>query len=127
MKHRVIPRRAERLVISRLLIELARVFHKRTFVGSHAGKPFGSEIDIVFVAACVAIGDFENRPMSASDVSHYIDMARATVQRKLDELVGRDILVRESSKYRLSPYAVVNGEAFVALANRVIRKALPKE
>jgi len=120
---RVIPRRAERLSISRLLIELTKTFHKRTFVGSHAGKAFGAEIDIVFVAACVAIGDFEDRPMSASDVSNYIDMPRTTVQRKLDQLVGRDILARDGHKYRLSGYAVEHGEAFVGLAERVIRKA----
>lgn len=123
---RVIPRRAERLAISRLLLELARAFHNKSFTGP-GGKPFGAEIDIVFVGACVAIGDLENRPMSASDVATYIDMPRATVQRKLDQLVRREVVIRRGTKFAMSPSAVANADAFVEQVSRAIRKAQPKD
>lgn len=127
MIHRTVPRRAERLAICRLLVELARAFHKRTFTDGQGGKPFGAEIDIVFVAACVAIGDFEGRLMTASNVAHYIDMPRATAQRKLDELTERGIIEHKDHKYRLSPFAVARGADFVAIADRVIAKAQPQK
>lgn len=122
---RVIPRRAERLAISRLLLELARIFHAKTYEGP-GGKPFGAEIDIVFVGACVAIGDLEYRPMSASDIAGYIDMPRATVQRKLEQLVRRGIVSRAGTKFCMASHAVANADAFVELANRVIARAQPK-
>jgi CRP-like cAMP-binding protein len=123
---RIIPRRAERLAIAKLLLELARAFHNKTYKGP-GGKPFGAEIDIIFVGACVAIGDLERRPMNASDIASYIDMPRATVQRKLDQLVRRGIITRVGNKYWMSPFAIENGDAFVERANRVIAKAQPKE
>lgn len=127
MKHpRAIPRRAERLAISRLLLDLARVFHNKAYKET-GGKPFGAEIDIIFVGACVAIGDLERRPMSASDIASYIDMPRATVQRKLDQLVRRNIVTREGNHFLMSPFAVQNADAFVERANRVIARAQPKE
>lgn len=126
MQPRVIPRRAERLAISRLLLDLARVFHNKTYEGP-GGRPFGAEIDIIFVGACVAIGDLERRPMTASDIATYIDMPRATVQRKLNQLVRRDIIGRAGNKYFMSPFAVANADAFVERANRVIAKAQPRD
>ena len=81
----------------------------------------------IFVGACVAIGDLEHRQMSASDIANYIDMPRATVQRKLDQLVRRGIVVRNGNKFCMSPFAIANADAFVETANRAIRKAQPKE
>jgi CRP-like cAMP-binding protein len=122
---RVIPRRAERLAIARLLVQLAKGSHAAAFVGT--GKPFGAEIDVVFVTACVAIGDFEGRPMNTSDISTYIDMPRATVQRKLAELTKRDIITRKGNKYTLSQRLIEGADRFVDAANNMIAKAQPKE
>jgi DNA-binding MarR family transcriptional regulator len=106
------------------MVQLAKGSHKTAFAG---GKPFGAEIDVVFVTCCVAIGDFEGREMSASDISTYIDMPRATVQRKLTELVGRGVIARKGNKYRLSQKLIDGADAFVDAANRAIRKAQPRE
>jgi DNA-binding transcriptional ArsR family regulator len=123
---RVVPRRAERLAIARLLLELTRVIYNSRYTGS-GEKPFGTEIDIVFVGACVAIGDLEHRPMSASDIAAYIDMPRTTVQRKLKQLVRRDIVTRHGTKFWLSSRLIASADAFVEAANRAIRKAQPKQ
>jgi CRP-like cAMP-binding protein len=116
-------RRAERLTIAHLLVGLAREVHQTFLKGT--GRPFGAEIDIVFVAACVSIGDFEARPMSASDVSNYIEMPRATVQRKLSELIRRRVVTRRGNRFVLAPRPE-SANGFVDRAMRVIKTAQPR-
>ena len=64
---------------------------------------FGANIDGVFVACSVLIGQVENRPMTANKISLYLGVKRPTVYRKLQELVDLDVLVRKGRVYFVSP------------------------
>lgn len=112
----------ERLSVSHALIGLAKEIH-RTWVPY---KPFGTEIDLVFVSACVGIGDFEERPMTASNVAHYIEMPRATVERKLSALIRRGVVIRQGNVFVLAPRTEADVAKYVERAKRVLLKAQPK-
>jgi hypothetical protein len=120
MKSPPIPRRAERLAIARLLVALAKELHSDV-LGKAGAKPnFGSEIDAVFVAACVVIGHLEERPMTVTNVSDYLGARRTTVQRKLDFLVERGVIVRKARRYWLSPERVQSDLTFIDTAKRLV-------
>ena len=46
----------QRLVIGRLIIDIMRNLH---VAYAPAGEPFGSRLEIAFIALCVAVGDIE--------------------------------------------------------------------
>lgn len=86
-----------RLAIAKLFIELARVFYT-----GDTGASFSSDLQLIFLGSCVAVGDLEKRPMSVSDVAGYIGVPRATAQRKLAELVRRGWAERAGTRYVLT-------------------------
>lgn len=90
----------ERLSIARLLIDISKIYHAGLF---GEGANFAASIDAVFVMCCVVIGHAENRPMNATKISHYLNMARTTALRKLDDLEHRGSIVRKGTVYFVSP------------------------
>ncbi len=56
---------------------------------------------MLFVAVCVLIGEFEDRPMTMSDIANYIDMPRTTVRRKLEKLILYGVVQLNGTRYTL--------------------------
>jgi hypothetical protein len=125
MPWRKLDRRKERLVVARLFFELGRVFHEAIYGDS---KPFGASIDGIMVCCCVAIGHAEGRVMNATKISHYLDMPRTTVLRKLEELMDVGILERTGSYYHISPGRYADTIQYLERSEHIIAaasKALP--
>lgn len=112
-----------RLIILKLIMDLMRSAHEAYF--DHVGQ-FAPESDYVLMCIAVAIGELENRPLSALKISQIIGMPRATVMRKLVELQNRGLVVRHGhSKYTFGRFAYPLSEHSARLATyqRMIAKA----
>lgn len=122
--HGIGNNRVGRLALNHLLIDLAKAFHAKN--RPYGGGPFGAEIGLTFVGACIAIGDLEHRRMTTSDIAAYLEMPRSSVQRKVDKLIERELVARDGNKYFMAPKAVAHGEDFVERINRVLLKTQPR-
>lgn len=100
MPWRKLVRRDDRLRISRLTLDLVRAMHSSLYDGR---AHLGTKVDTLFVACCVGIGHAENRPMTAAKISHFLDMPRTTVLRKLDELMDIGAVERSGNNYYIAP------------------------
>jgi response regulator of citrate/malate metabolism len=78
-----IYRGREREIVYRMLIDILREYHSGY---SHVNEPFGMGVETLLIAACVALGDLEDKPFSASKVAAYLGVPRTTVIRRLEKL-----------------------------------------
>jgi hypothetical protein len=88
----------QRLVMIRLMIDAMRSLH-----GAYAPtqEPFGTRLETFFVGFCVALGDIEGKPFSASKIAAYLHMPRTTVMRRLKRLENWDIVYRHGRRYHI--------------------------
>lgn len=105
MPHRALARRHERLILSRLTIDLGKLIQRRVYGD---GANFAASIDGAFVAVAVSLGHAENKPMNASKIALYLGMPRTTVLRKLAELEELNIIVRKGNTLLLSPQVQID-------------------
>lgn len=68
-----------RAAILRCSIDIFRTYYRAYF----NDDDFGANPEFGFILFAVAIGQAEQRLMSASDISSFIGLSRATVSRKL--------------------------------------------
>lgn len=104
MKHRAI-----RHAVGTLYLELFRQM-------AEAIDTDGLTIDgqIMRVAAAVMVGHAEDRPLNASKIAEYTRLPRTTVMRKLVELLGAKIVVRQGHNFLLEPKRALNATSRVA-------------
>ena len=88
----------QRLVIGRLIIDIMRNLH---VAYAPAGEPFGSRLEIAFIALCVAVGDIEGRPFSVTKIAAYMRVPRTTVVRRLNTLQSWGLVLRQGRRYYL--------------------------
>jgi hypothetical protein len=112
----------ERLALARFIVAVVKEIHGLW----SPDRRFGNEIDFVFVALTVGIGDFEGKPMTTSNVADYLDMPRQTTQRKLDALVRRGNVIREGNTYRIPEPQIAHLEKYVARVTRIAEKSQNK-
>jgi hypothetical protein len=88
----------QRLTLCRLMIDIMRTVH-----GAYAPaeQTFGGKMETWFIGLCVAIGDIEGKPFSASKIAAYMRMPRETVRRKLDLLQRWSLVERRGQHYFL--------------------------
>jgi hypothetical protein len=88
----------QRLVLVRLMIDIMRSLH-----GAYApsDEPFGTRLETFFVGFCVALGDIEGKPFSASKIAAYLHMPRTTVNRRLKRLESWNMVYRHSRRYHV--------------------------
>jgi hypothetical protein len=88
----------QRLVLVRLMIDIMRNLH-----GAYApsDEPFGTRLETFFVGFCVALGDIEGKPFSASKIAAYLHMPRTTVNRRLKRLENWNMVYRHSRRYHV--------------------------
>jgi biotin operon repressor len=86
----------QRLVLCRLMIEIMRSLH-----GAYApaSEPFGSRLETFFIALCIALGQFEDKPFSVTKIAAYMRVPRTTVQRRLDRLESWGLIHRQKRRY----------------------------
>jgi hypothetical protein len=111
----------QRMVLSRLMIDIMRSVH-----GAYApsNEPFGARLETFFIGLCVAVGDFEDNPFSASKIAAYRRVPRTTVLRRLDRLQNWNLIYRERNHYHLEEKAL---NSLMGMASyRYIRRLLDK-
>lgn len=93
----------ERLDLCRWYLSLTRTMHELTFPLDKAG--FGSSMELMLVFIGVFIGDAEGRPTTATKIAVHCGMARASVYRRLKQLMAMGKVTRERRNYYIAPGA----------------------
>jgi DNA-binding IclR family transcriptional regulator len=75
----------------------------RTVHGAYApaSEPFGTRIETLFIALCVAIGDMDGKPFSIAKIAAYMRVPRTTVIRRLEQLQDWGLIDRRGRHYYL--------------------------
>jgi DNA-binding MarR family transcriptional regulator len=60
---------------------------------------FGADATLLLIRAAVYIGTIDGRPLTATKLADYLGLPRATVIRKLQQLVQRGAIEREDGHY----------------------------
>jgi DNA-binding IclR family transcriptional regulator len=103
----------ERLIIARMLVEIAQSYRTITDLDFRG----------LLVGAAVGMGHLEGRPLNASKIAHVLQLPRTTVLRKLGELIERGAVRKCGAAYCLNEAAVNSNSAHVPRVIRVVRKA----
>ncbi|MBR0793787.1 hypothetical protein JQ615_00095 [Bradyrhizobium jicamae] len=93
----------QRLVLCRLMIDIMRNLH-----GAYApaSEPFGSRLETFFIALCLALGQFEEKPFSVSKVAAFMHVPRTTVLRRLERLRTWGLVHQEGRHYYIDEKAL---------------------
>jgi len=83
---------------------------------------FGSCAPEVLMCIGIFIGQLEGRPMSAMKLAQYIGMPRATVIRKLTELMSRGLVERYGRSAYLLPLQEVNRHDVFSAVTMLVRE-----
>jgi hypothetical protein len=86
----------QRLVLCRLMIDIMRTVH-----GAYApaSEPFGTRLEIFFIALCVALGDIDGKPFTVAKIAGYMRVPRTTVRRRLNRLHSWGLIDRQGRRY----------------------------
>jgi hypothetical protein len=99
--HRTTPhrikKRGQRLVMCKLVVEIYRT----AFNNYMPGANYGRRLEALCLGMCVGIGDYENKPFTASKIAAYMGLPRATTMRRLAELQRKKIVKRIGRCYCL--------------------------
>lgn len=93
----------ERLDLCRWYLALTRTVHELAFPRAKGG--FGSNTELLLVFMGVFIGDAEGRPTTATKIANHCGLSRATVYRRLEQLMTLKKVTREGRSYFVAPGA----------------------
>jgi len=91
----------ERAAIARMLVSLFRMW-----ADYYSNMQLVDTIEFGFVHLFVFLGDVDNKPMSLSKLSRATGMSRATVMRRLQELIQRNYIKRRGHFYHVGDGAL---------------------
>ena len=101
------PQKAEvRAIIMRAIVEILRTYYQAYFKSEN----FGVGVDAGLIIFAVVLGQAEEKLMTATDISNYLGIPRATVSRKL-KLLGRRRALRTMRNGKRVCYFVENPNA----------------
>jgi DNA-binding IclR family transcriptional regulator len=81
---------------------LLRTIHNaRRRLGDQRKAHLTADLEYILLCQAILIGATSGRPKNATEISRFIDIPRATAQRKLDNLEKHGIVARKGSKYHL--------------------------
>ncbi len=63
---------------------------------------------ISWIAAAVALGHAEGRPMNASKIADFLDLDRDTVRRKLEIMIALHVITRDGDDFFIEPTRAAN-------------------
>ena len=112
-----IMHRMERLALAKTYISLTRMM-----VDSVFGKE-PADHSLLLIGSAIMVGHAENRPMNAKKISHYVDLPRSTVIRKLNEFTRSGVVARHGNVYLLSEERAHNQTRYATEAMRVFHAA----
>jgi predicted transcriptional regulator len=94
--------RVERLAICQMLVDMMLELRESIFGVAQLGR--GDDDTTVMVFCAVAIGHAEGRPMNATKLAMFTHTSRTTVLRKLDRLIGLNLVTKRDRVYLVSPH-----------------------
>lgn len=101
------PQKAEvRAIIMRAIVEILRTYYQAYF----KTEKFGVGVDQGLIIFAVVLGQAEDKLMTATDISNYLGIPRATVSRKL-KLLGRRRALRTMRNGKRVCYLIENPNA----------------
>jgi hypothetical protein len=86
-----------RLKAAKLYVDLTRTLKDIAY--PPGAKSLRLDIETLLVVIAVFIGDGDDRPMTATKIAHFTELPRATVYRKLDQLIKLRKIVRVGRRY----------------------------
>jgi hypothetical protein len=108
----------QRLDLCRWYLALTQTMYEMTFPDHRGG--FGSNMELMLVLIGVFIGDAEGRPTTATKIAGHCGLSRATVYRRLDQLITMRKITREGRNYFIAPGVAPADEQ--GLLSRVLEK-----
>jgi DNA-binding IclR family transcriptional regulator len=78
---------------------------------------------LLLIGSAIMVGHAENRPMNATNISHYVGLPRSTVMRKLKEFLRTGVIARHGNVYLLSEERARNQTRYVPEAMRIFGAA----
>lgn len=94
---------AERFRLVQMYVSLTRASYELAFP---TRKDFGANLESMLVLMGVFLGDAEGRPTSVTKISTYCGVPRASVYRRLEELIKLKKVERLGRRYFLAEGAV---------------------
>jgi hypothetical protein len=88
----------ERATVMRNYLELGMALRDYIFEHDQDRRDFNAP-GLTWVAAAVAMGHAEKRPMTATRIADFLKLDRVTVKRRLDQLIEMKIIVRDGDEY----------------------------
>ena len=114
----LIPQRA---LVAKNLIEILRGYGRVNF----GSDQLGETIHETLIVAAISVGQAEGKPMSASDIAHYIGLPRSTVIRKLANVAAHRRLVKVQEGARVCCVLEdLEDKSIVAGARSMLQKTL---
>ena len=105
-----IHRARERALIGRLIIDLLKtIYGARRHLGDQTKPYLGGDVEYILLSYAVLIGVVSGRPKNATELGRFVDIPRASAQRKLDELEKNGVISRKSSRYQMGSRAQITG------------------
>jgi hypothetical protein len=103
MSRATIPRATDRVLIGRLLIDLLRTIHTaRRPLSDESKRHLNRDVEYILLSYAVLIGAAGGKPKTAAEIARFVDLPRATAQRKLGDLEQNGVVMRRGSKYHLT-------------------------
>jgi hypothetical protein len=99
--------RFERIAVMRQYLEMGASLRDYIFEEHDMKRDYDAPA-LTWVAAAVALGHAEGRPMNASKIAEYLKLDRVTVMRKLDKLIDAGIIVRDGDDYFMPAHRAAN-------------------
>jgi CRP-like cAMP-binding protein len=123
MNRAPVSRAKERVLIGRLLIDMLRVIHVARRCLSDKSKPhLNGDVEYILLSYAVLIGVCSGKPKTAAEIGRYIDLPRASAQRKLADLEESGIVYRRGSKYHMTG-AKVGCDEYIDKCRLLIKRA----
>ena len=91
----------ERAAIARMLVSLFRMW-----ADYYSNMQLVDTIEFGFIHLFVFLGDVDDKPMSVSKLSRSTGMSRATVVRRLEQLIERNYVKRRGRFYHVGDGAL---------------------
>jgi hypothetical protein len=93
----------ERFHLVRMYLGLTRASYELAFPNR---KTFGTDLETMLVLMSVFLGDAEGRPTTVTKIAAYCGLPRASIYRRLEELIKLKKIERFGHNYHLAEGAV---------------------
>lgn len=112
-----IQRAQERKIHFRFLMDVMRAI-----MGAQSHD--GYSLDSVLVLTAVGLGELEGKPFKASKLAQYLGMPRATVQRRLAEIMADGLIIQTPGGHYISNPERINAPELQQVTDAVTRMIL---